>query len=83
MATAPSLPAPLSTNQASALPTRKVTAGGLAGAVATIAVFALNTYVLPHDKPLTAEISVALATVFSFAISYFIPPAATDRVITG
>jgi hypothetical protein len=51
--------------------------------VATIAVFALNTYVLPHDKPLTADISVALATILSFVISYFVPPAATDHITTG
>jgi fluoride ion exporter CrcB/FEX len=80
MATAPlSLVTP-SAKQASAQPTRKAIAAGVAGALATIAVFVLNTYVLPHDKPLTAEISVAITTVLSFAISYFVPPSTTDQV---
>jgi hypothetical protein len=69
-----------SAKQVDAAPTRKVIAGGVAGAIAVIAVFALNTYVLPADKPLTADIAVAVTTVLSFLISYLVPPAASDQV---
>ena len=66
--------------QASSVPTRKVMAGGVAGALTTVLVFVLNTYVLPMDKPLTAEIAAALTTIFSFAFSYLVPPAVSDQV---
>ena len=69
-----------STKQVSNVPTRKVIAGGFAGAVATIGVFLLNTYVLPPDKPLTAEIAAAITTVLSAVIAYVVPPAAGDQV---
>jgi hypothetical protein len=68
------------TKQMLIAPTRKVLAGGFAGAVATIGVWLLNTYVLPPDKPLTAEIATAITTVLSAVISYFVPPAAEDQV---
>jgi fluoride ion exporter CrcB/FEX len=66
--------------QANPTPTRKVIAGGIAGALATIGVFILNTYVLPPDKPLTAEISAAITTVLSFLISYLVPPSSSDQI---
>jgi hypothetical protein len=62
------------------IPTRKVTAGGVAGAASIIIVFALNNYVLPQDKPLTAEVAAALTTFLSFVIAYLVPPAASDQV---
>lgn len=70
----------VSVKQATGVPTRKVIAGGIAGALTTIGVFVLNTYVLPLDKPITAEISAAITTVLSFVIAYFVPPAASDQV---
>ncbi len=72
-----------SAKQVSNMPTRKVLAGGFAGAIATIGVFLLNTYVLPPDKPLTAEIAAAITTVLSGLISYITPPAAVDQVAPG
>jgi len=66
--------------QQDAVPTRKVIAGGIAGAAATILIFVLNTYLLPPDKPLTADIAAALTTLLSFIIAYFVPPAASDQV---
>jgi fluoride ion exporter CrcB/FEX len=68
------------TKQASNLPTRKVIAGSFAGAVTTIGVFLLNTYLLPPDKPLTAEIAAAITTVLATVIAYVVPPAAEDQV---
>lgn len=83
MATAPTPLIISNTKQAGNAPTRKVLAGGLAGAVATISVFVLNTYALPPDKPLTADIAAALTTVLSFVISYMVAPASTDQVTGG
>lgn len=45
-----------------------------------ILVWMLNTYALPEAKPIPAEIAVAISTVLSFAVSYFVPPAADDTV---
>ncbi len=67
--------------QGSATPIRKVTAGGIAGAVTTIAVWALNAYVLPAQKPLPPEIAAAVTTVLSFMVAYMVPPAATDGIV--
>lgn len=64
----------------SAAPTRKVIAGGLSGSMTLILVWMLNTYALPEAKPIPAEIAVAISTVLSFAVSYFVPPAADDTV---
>jgi len=66
---------------ASNAPTRKVTAGGLAGAIVIIIVFVLNTYVLPLDKPITGEIAAAITTVLSFVVSYFVRPSPSDTVV--
>jgi hypothetical protein len=62
-------------------PTQKVAAAGVAGAITTIIVFVINTYVVP-DKPISAEIGAALTTVLSFMTSYFTPPAPRDKVVT-
>jgi len=62
-------------------PVRKVTAGGLAGAIATILVFVLNTYALPGTKQLTPEIAAALTTVFSIVVAYMTPPGRNENVI--
>jgi hypothetical protein len=63
-------------------PVRKITAAALAGAVATIIVFVLNTYLLPEDKILTGEIAAALTTVLAFAAGYFVSPGAGETNIT-
>ena len=70
---------PLGVSQASAAPVRKVAAGGLAGALAVILVFVLNTYVLPTGKPITGDIAAALTSVLTFIVSYMVPSVATDR----
>ena len=67
--------------QNSAMPIRKVSVGALAGAVSTVIVFVLNTFVLSHDQQIPAEVATALATVLSFCASYFVPPAADDGVV--
>ena len=68
--------------QVNLAPTRKVMAGGLAGTFVTIVVFVLNTYFLPSDKPLPAEIAAAITTACTFLLSYLVRPASSDQ-ITG
>lgn len=62
-------------------PARKVYLGGLGGAIATILVFILNTYVLPIDRPLTPEISAAFATVVTFVVGYWVNPSSNDQIV--
>ena len=69
----------LDASPASAAPVRKVAAGGLAGALAVILVFVLNTYVLPAGKPITGDIAASLTTILTFIVSYMVPSAAIDR----
>jgi hypothetical protein len=54
------------------LPTRKVGASGLAGALSIILVWSLNTYVMP-DKQIPGEIASAITTVLTFLVGYLIP----------
>jgi len=70
-----------SVKQQDALPTRKVIAGGVAGAVTAIAVYYLNNFVIVDvSKQITGDIGAAVTTVLSFVISYLVPPAASDQV---
>jgi len=62
-------------------PIRKVAASGVAGALTTVVIFVLDTYIMP-SKPITAEIAAAITTVMTFAAGYLTPPAENDRVIT-
>ena len=72
---------PPSVKQQDAVPTRKVIAGGIAGAITTAALFILNTYVIQDaSKQVTGDIGAAISTILSFVISYFVPPAASDQV---
>ena len=68
--------------QLSAAPTSKVFYGGLAGAVSVVVVWSLNAFkVLPGETQIPGEIASALTTIFTFIVSYFVPPAANDRVV--
>jgi hypothetical protein len=60
-------------------PVNKVTYGALAGALSVIIVYVINTYVTP-TKPLPSEVSSAFTTILSFIVSYFVPPAASERI---
>lgn len=62
-------------------PVKKVAAGGIAGAAATILVYVLNSYVLPSAKPIPAEIAAAITTLLSFAVAYLTPPGEGERAI--
>lgn len=62
------------------IPTQKVAAGGIAGAVTSILLFAVNTYFPVNGEPLPAEIGAAITTLISFIVSYMVPPAAREAV---
>ena len=68
--------------QSTGVPTNKVIAGGLAGAITTIIVFVLNNYVLrPHQlTELDGTVSAAITTFLSFVVSYLIPPGRNETV---
>ena len=57
-------------------PVRKVWAGGVTGAFATLVVGILNAYVpfFAH-RPISGEISGAATTVLTFIVAYLVPPA--------
>ena len=63
------------------IPVRKVQASGIAGAIATIIVIILNSYVLNENKPLTGEFSAALTTVIAFVVGYIVPPGKNEQNI--
>jgi hypothetical protein len=55
------------------LPTRKVGASGLAGAVSILLVWSLNSFVLRPNQSIPGEIASAITTVITFLVGYFIP----------
>ncbi len=57
----------------SLLPTRKVTLGGVAGAISVVLVWLANSFLMPQEKPIPAEIASAITTIISFVVSYFVP----------
>jgi H+/Cl- antiporter ClcA len=62
-----------------AVPVRKVMAGGVAGAATTLVVYLLNHSILKSD-PIPAEVATAITTLLTFMVSYLIPPAASEAV---
>lgn len=68
--------------QASSIPTRKVFAGGLAGAITLIAVWVLNDFdLLPKGQDIPGEVASALTTIITFLLSYFTPPLERDQIV--
>jgi lipopolysaccharide export LptBFGC system permease protein LptF len=55
-------------------PTRKVAAGGVAGALSAIIVYVLNQYVIPSAKQIPPEMASLLTTVISFITGYWTKP---------
>jgi hypothetical protein len=52
------------------MPTNKVAAGGAAGALATIAVWAVQEFA---KTPVPPEVAVALSALFTFVVQWFVP----------
>jgi hypothetical protein len=66
----------------SALPARKVWIGAVAGAGTALLVFIVNL-MLAEDKQIPGEVAASLVTVLSFLLSYFVPPAKDDQIVTS
>lgn len=64
---------------ANAAPTQKVIGSTVASALATIVVWALNTYALEPDMP--DYIVGAVITLCTGLAGYFTPPAARDGIV--
>ncbi len=73
---------PSAYQQQTAAPARKVTAGGIAGALSVILVWVVNEFdILPGGKHISGEIASAITTIFSFIVSYIVPPSSDDQVV--
>ena len=63
--------------QATPMPTRKVVAGGIAGAGSIVLVWALNSTMF-KGNPMPPEVASAMTTVLSALASYFVRPSDRD-----
>ena len=68
------------TGQPTALPTRKVAGGGIAGTMGTLLIWLYDVCGLP-GTPVPPEVAAALATMAAFAVSYATAPAPIETVL--
>lgn len=68
------------TGRPTALPTRKAACAGIAGTVATLAIWLYDASGLP-GAPVPPETAAALATLACFAASYAAAPAPIETVL--
>ena len=68
------------TGRPTALPTRKVTAGGVAGTVGTLLIWLYDTCGLP-GAPVPPEVAAMLVTAASVAVSYAASPSPIETVL--
>jgi hypothetical protein len=55
-------------------PSKKVAAGGVAGALTVVLVWVINTFMLTNQaQQIPGEVASAITTIFSFAVAYFVP----------
>lgn len=59
--------------KSSVVPTRKVGASALAGAISVVLVWVVNTWALTGSIKITGEVASALTTMITFAVGYFVP----------
>ncbi len=64
---------PLAGGKTSYLPSRKVGAGALAGALSVVLVWIINTFVLTGSVKITGEVASAMTTILTFLVGYFVP----------
>jgi hypothetical protein len=57
------------------IPTRKVGAGALAGALSFLVIWVINTFILNDHTLITGEAASALTTVLTFVVSYWVQEA--------
>lgn len=62
-----------------AIPARKVITSTLASAVATVVIWALDTYLLDPDMP--AAVAGSVLTICTALVGYYTPPSAEDQVV--
>ncbi len=65
-------------NMVSAKPARKVWVGGLVGATTTIVIYLIESI---GNTKVPGAVAVAVSTLLTAIISYFVPPAAADQVV--
>jgi putative flippase GtrA len=63
----------------SAAPVRKVAAGGIAGAITVIIVWIASAAFKINIPP---EVASAITIIVAFVVSYLVPPAANDVVLS-
>jgi lipopolysaccharide export LptBFGC system permease protein LptF len=63
------------------IPSRKITAGGLGGAITTLIVWILNTFVLAQEQQISGEAAAAFTTIITFILGYFVSPGEQDGLI--
>jgi hypothetical protein len=68
------------TGQPTALPTRKVASGGVAGTMATLLIWLYDTCGLP-GAPVPPEVAASLTAAIAFAVSYAVSPAPIETVL--
>lgn len=61
------------------IPTQKVAAGALAGAIVTLLIFIMETLFPSVD--MTESVAAALTTLTAFALSYNTPPGPQDEIV--
>jgi hypothetical protein len=64
-----------------AAPARKVTAATMAAALATVLVWALNTFALPEAQHITETVAGAITTLLVGLVGYFTPPSPNDQIV--
>ncbi len=64
-------------------PITKVTVGAATGALSIIIIWAINN-AIPDGSPweINQQIASAITTVLTFIVSYLVPPARSDQVVT-
>ena len=63
----------------SAKPARKVWIGTLTGAITTVVLYLIETI---GKTTVPGAVAVAISTLLSFFVSYLVPPAADDQVVS-
>ena len=66
--------------QSSNRPTNKVIAGSVGAALATVGIYIYEEWA---GAPLPPAVQTAVATLFTFAVGYLVPPAAADTIATA
>lgn len=64
---------PPADGKTSYLPSRKVGASALAGALSVILVWIVNTFVLTGSAKVTGEVASAITTILTFVVGYVVP----------